>query len=91
MRELAAAADAELRVVVLELDGVNYIDSQGSETLGRRSSSCSGRDRSSCGLRAVKPAVMEVLRRDGVVERIGEANIHGNVFEASKDMIPGEG
>ena len=38
----------------------------------------------------MKPAVLEVLRRDGVVDRIGEANIYGNLFEASKDMVPGD-
>ena len=41
-------------------------------------------------LARVKPAVMEVLRRDGVADRIGAANFHGNVFEASKDLIAGD-
>ena len=89
VRELAAAAAVELRVVVLELGGVNYIDSQGSEALAAVFELLQGRS-IELRLARVKPAVMEVLRRDGVAGRIGEANIHGNVFEASKDMIPGE-
>ena len=68
---------------------MNYVDSQGSETLGDILEMLRARD-IELRLARVKPAVMEVLRRDGVVDRIGEANIHGNVFEASKDMIPGE-
>ena len=90
VRELTEEPDATLRVVVLELGGVNYVDSQGSETLGEVFEMLRSRD-IELRLARVKPAVMDVLRRDGVMERIGEANIHGNVFEAAKDMIPGEG
>ena len=89
VRELTEEPDATLRVVVLELGGVNYVDSQGSETLGEVFEMLRSRD-IELRLARVKPAVMDVLRRDGVAERIGESNIHGNVFEASKDMIPGE-
>ena len=70
IRECAQEADPKLQIVVLDFEGVNYIDSQGSETLGAildltRSHSAELR------LARVKPAVMDVLRRDGVVERIG--------------------
>jgi SulP family sulfate permease len=89
IRELTNATDPRLEVVVLELGGVNYIDSQGSETLAEISAMLQSR---SIELRMarVKPAVMDVLRRDGVADRIGEANIHGNVFEAAKDQISSE-
>ncbi len=65
--------------------GVNYIDSQGAGKVGDildlvRAHSAELR------LARVKPKVLEVLRRDGVADRIGEENIHGNLFEASKDM-----
>ena len=33
-------------------------------------------------LARVKPAVSEVLRRDGFLERIGEDRTHGNVYRA---------
>jgi sulfate permease, SulP family len=87
VRQLALGADPPLQVVVLDLEGVNYIDSQGSETLGAildltRSHAAELR------LARVKPAVMDVLRRDGVDERIGASNIHGNLFQACRDLIP---
>ena len=86
LRELAHTADPPLQVVVLDFEGVNYIDSQGSEKVGdvltlARAHSAELR------LARVKPAVMEVLRRDGFVDRIGDSNIYGNVFEASRDLI----
>jgi hypothetical protein len=31
---------------------------------------------------------MEVLRRDGVIDRLGESHIYGNVYEAAADKIP---
>jgi len=86
IRESLHDADGALRAVVLDFEGVNYIDSQGSGTLGdivelARSHGAELR------LARVKPSVLDVLRRDGVAQRIGEANIHGNVFEASKDLV----
>ncbi len=33
-------------------------------------------------LARVKPHVLAVLRKDGIVELIGEDHIHGNVFRA---------
>jgi len=29
-----------------------------------------------------------LLQRDGVIERLGESRIHGNVYEAAADKIP---
>ena len=56
--------------MVLDFEGVNYIDSQGSGTVG----DILDLVRSHCAelrLARVKPSVMDVLRRDGVVDRIG--------------------
>jgi hypothetical protein len=39
-------------------------------------------------LTRVKPQVMEVLRRDGVIDTLGADHIYGNVFEAAADQIP---
>ena len=68
VRKLSHEADPGLRVVVLDFEGVNYIDSQGSEKVGdildlTRAFSAELR------LARVKPAVLDVLRRDGVVDR----------------------
>lgn len=90
VRELAHEADPKLRVVVLDFEGINYIDSQGAEKVGDildlvRSHSAELR------LARVKPAVLDVLRLDGVADRVGDENIHGNLFEASRDMVPAGG
>ena len=70
-----------LRVLVLDLEGVNFIDSQGSAKLSELHELT---EASAVVLRLarVKPHVLAVLREDGVVELIGEDHIHGNVFRA---------
>ena len=39
-------------------------------------------------LTRVKPEVKKVLRRDGVIDSLGESQIYGNVYEAVADQIP---
>lgn len=39
-------------------------------------------------LARVKTTVKDVLERDGVVDRLGEGRIYGNVYEAAADQIP---
>ena len=70
-----------LRTIVLDLEGVNFIDSQGSAKLSELHELT---EASSVVLRLarVKPHVLAVLRKDGIVELIGEDHIHGNVFRA---------
>jgi MFS superfamily sulfate permease-like transporter len=87
VRNLARDTEPRLAVMVLDFEGVNYIDSQGSETIGAIHGLLDARA-IQLRLARVKPAVMNVLRRDGVAARIGEENVHGNVFEAAKDMLP---
>jgi hypothetical protein len=67
--------------VIFDLQGVNFIDSQGASKLGEisenlRASGLSFR------LARVKPRVMEVLESDGLVQRIGPASFHLDVNEA---------
>ena len=70
-----------LRTLVLDLEGVNFIDSQGSAKLSElhELTEASG---VVLRLARVKPHVLAVLRKDGIVELIGEDHIHGNVFRA---------
>ena len=75
--------------MVLDFEGVNYIDAQGSEKVGDILDLTRARS-ADLRLARVKPTVMDVLRRDGVVERVGDANFYGNVFEATRDLIPPE-
>ena len=39
-------------------------------------------------LTRMKVQVMEVLRRGGVIDRLGESRVYGNVYEAAADQIP---
>ena len=81
IREAGLAADPPLTAVVLDCQGIDFIDSQGSAKLGESVDLARGRD-VTFRLARVKPAVMEVLARDGVLERIGADHIHLDVNEA---------
>jgi hypothetical protein len=39
-------------------------------------------------LTLVKPEVKALLRRDGVIDSLGDDHIYGNVYEAAADPIP---
>jgi high affinity sulfate transporter 1 len=73
-------------VLVLDLEGVNFVDSQGAAKLTELY------DLTEAGgvtlrLARVKPNVLTVLRADGVVDRIGLDHIHGNVYRAVEAEI----
>jgi sulfate permease, SulP family len=78
--------------------------SPGSCSIARASTSSTPRGRPRCAkstsslgkplslrVARVKPAVREVLARDGTLARIGEENIHGNVDHAVKAQIAAQG
>ena len=81
VRELAEAGPAPLRALVLDLEGVNFIDSQGAEQLAAIHELME-RDGATLRLARVKPNVLAVLRADGFVDRLGTDRIHGNVHRA---------
>ena len=60
---------------------MDFIDSQGSAKMGEILDLT---EQSGVTLRLarVKPAVFELLKRDGFLDRIGEDRAHGNVFRA---------
>jgi SulP family sulfate permease len=67
--------------MVLDCEGIDYIDSQGSAKLGEivnltRQSGITLR------LARVKPAVSTTLGKDGIFDLIGKDKIHGNVHRA---------
>jgi anti-anti-sigma factor len=67
--------------VVIDFAGVSFIDSQGVEVLGRLVEQ-SEREGWSLRLARVRGGVLDVLRADGVVDRLGAGRIHGNVDQA---------
>ena len=72
---------APLRALVLDLEGVNFIDSQGSAELAEIHELLEA-EGIAFRLARVKPHVLAVLSADGVVELIGADHIHGNVHRA---------
>jgi high affinity sulfate transporter 1 len=78
---IRGVVDDNVRAVVLDLEGVNFVDSQGSAKLAEIQKFLDADD---VGFRVAraKPQVLAVLRADGVVDRIGTDHIHGNVHRA---------
>jgi SulP family sulfate permease len=72
-----------LRTLVLDLEGVNFVDAQGAakltELLGRMAS-----DGHAMRLAHVKPNVLEVLSAEGFLDLLGPERIHGTVHRAVK-------
>jgi anti-anti-sigma factor len=87
--ELYYEADRKLDTIVLDFEGVNFIDSQGSDKVAEILELATSRD-IELRLTRVKTEVKELLRRDGVIDRLGESRVYGNVYEAVADRIPDE-
>jgi len=80
VRELTEG-DPSLQALVLDLGGVDFIDSQGAAKLAdiHELTKTGG---VTLRLAQVKPQVLTMLHADGFAERIGLDHIHGNVHRA---------
>jgi anti-anti-sigma regulatory factor len=67
--------------VVVDCEGINFLDSQGSAALDAVRVLCEQAD-VDLRLARVKPGVRAVLERDGTVGRLGADHLHGNVHRA---------
>ena len=76
------------RCVVLDCEGINFLDSQGSATIDDLLVLCRQAD-VTLRLARVKPGVRAVLDREGVIERLGVDHIHGNVHRAVEAQLNG--
>ena len=76
------------RCVVLDCEGINFLDSQGSATIDDLLVLCRQAD-VTLRLARVKPGVRAVLDREGVIERLGVDHIHGNVHRAVEAQLDG--
>ena len=79
-------ATPRLHTIVLDFEGVNFIDSQGAYTLAELIKIANSRE-IEFRLTRVKTKVKEVLQRDGIIDQLGEHHIYGNVYEAVVDKI----
>jgi SulP family sulfate permease len=75
-----------IRAMVLDCEGIDFIDSQGSAKMGEVLELV---NQAGVALRLarVKPAVEEVLKRDGILDRLGADRTHGNVHRAVQSHL----
>lgn len=76
-----ANGDGRLRSIVLDLAGVNFIDSQGAAALAEVHATTEA-DGIVLRLAKVRPQVLRVLVADGVVARIGADRVHATIRQA---------
>ncbi len=81
LREVRVQSEAELNGLVLSMEGVNFIDTEGADALKKIALAGQGVG-VDFHIARVKPQVMEVLRLDGVVDVIGSDHIHDDVAAA---------
>jgi SulP family sulfate permease len=81
-----AEGDGGVRAVILDLEGVNFVDSQGAAKLTelRELAEAQGFE---LRLARVKPNVRAVLEADGVMDRFGTDHVHGNVHRAIEAQL----
>lgn len=87
LRELRLSAEVDPHTVVIDCEGINFIDSQGSGTIAEIVE-ITGSQGIEIRLARLKTNVRLVLEREGVVEAIGEDHIYGNIYRAAADLIP---
>jgi SulP family sulfate permease len=86
LRTLSGESDPDLEVIVVDFEGVNYMDSQGSGTISNLTSLAKSYE-IELRLARVKPQALDIMRLDGVVDEIGESDIYNTVYEAAEDRI----
>ena len=84
VRALIQAPD--VRCVVLDCEGINFLDSQGSASIDDLLVLCRQAD-VTLRLARVKPAVRATLEREGTIERLGSEHVHGNVHRAVEAQL----
>ena len=89
IRALAEDGDRR-RALVLDLEGVNFVDSQGAAKVSEIHQLTEA-DGVTLRLARLKPQVLAVLQADGVIDRIGADHIHGNVHRAVEAQIASAG
>ncbi|UGS38153.1 SulP family inorganic anion transporter [Capillimicrobium parvum] len=90
LREIAQDRGSTLHGVVLDLEGVDFIDAQGSAKL-REISELADTHAVTLRLARVKARVLAVLRADGVIDRVGLDHVHGEVHEALEAQLAADG
>ena len=86
IREVSTDANPAVTMVLIDMEGVNYIDLEGCDMLSEISENMK-----SIGieihLARVKHGVLEMLEKDGVDKIIGSDHIHNRVLEAVEGFV----
>jgi sulfate permease, SulP family len=86
IRELLLASEVPPTAFVLDCADIPFVDSEGSAKLGELAD-LARENGISVRLARVKPAVLEVLTRDGVLDSIGADHIHDDVNQAVETQL----
>ena len=86
VRNIALSSEEPVRAFILDCEGINFIDTQGSGTIGEIIDSVE-RHGAEVWLTGVKPQVSVLLRKDGIIDRIGEDHLYGLVYEAVEAQL----
>ena len=89
IRDVAMSAPGSAGIV-LDCGGMNFIDSQGSAKMAEILR-LTGQADVTLRLARLKPAVRDVLARDGFLDRIGADKIHGNIDHAVNAQLAATG
>jgi high affinity sulfate transporter 1 len=81
VREVTTDVDPPVTEVLIDMEGVDYLDLEGSDMLAEITKDMKGVG-VEIHLARVKHAVMEMLEKDGVDQIIGRDHIHAKVAEA---------
>jgi high affinity sulfate transporter 1 len=86
LREHLVMAEEPIEHVVVDLEAVTFIDSQGSSELGNLIDLA--RDRGgTVDFARMQAAVHQVLEADGVIDRLGENHLHASVDDAVNAVL----
>jgi SulP family sulfate permease len=85
VREIISA-DPPLTALVIDLEGVAFVDSQGAAKLTELVDLAEA-EGVTLRLARIKPQVIAVLKAEGIFDRIGADHIHGNVHRAVEAQL----
>jgi SulP family sulfate permease len=86
VRAVIQESEPRLHALVLDLEGVDFVDSQGAAKLAELHE-VAGTDGVTLRLARAKPQVVATLEADGIVAALGADHIHGNVHEAVEAQL----
>jgi anti-anti-sigma factor len=89
VRALAEGGE-HLQALVLDLEGTNFIDSQGAAKIAELHQLAES-EGFTLRLARVKPNVRAVLQADGTLDVIGADHVHGNVHRAVEAQLADDG